>query len=758
MKYILLVLFTAFSISLNAQMSPPTVTRSGNSLTQQDSYLTVAKRLGIPTSSTDDLDAAVTAQNSIKLLYNTTLNQLRVYNPLTLTWSGIGGSILASNGNYVDNDSVKLGGALTENTIIERNNNDFIISNGDSSEFRLFDNSFTFYSKGIADIQGQQSFGLTSNLFTIGNYEDSINLFFTNLKRKDTVDYILGVNESSSINPLIKKYTLFRTPISGGGGGSTYLAKNGIKIESDTIKLGGNITEDTKLDNPNSKSVQIGSDGDAINLNVPPPSEFGGLISTYTGFDYRSPEYMSFIGVLKGLNFAPLGFSNQDMVGTFTITGNPFDSIYPDGSIMVDGVWEDGGAVAMNKVYLTFLGGDLTFNLVSQFKKKQSNSIEGDNAIQNQSIEGDNGNQRFIITGDNATQLSIIRGDNATQKQSIEGENGEISRLINDSVNNARALEEITSTSYLFSGLKVIGSDTIKASNSISPDGFVREFRSGSLTNKDTLNENMYKVEAGNITLKLDSTGLNYGTIYSPFNLSGGAIKYEYNGVTDTLTLKSTFLKINPTNLEVTGDVKLSGVTTGIPINTYGIDASGKVVKFNLADYLPKTLVEFRGSASYTGTTSESVVYASPAIPSTAWRENGNYILTILGVCQAAQTQNAVIKIYLNTANTLNGSEILINQSHVLTDNTYTPNGGNVLAIHLPIFKNTIELLTNKGNSTIANINTGSIFSSNINMTYAKTRTKVTPNFTGNLYLIITTTQSAGSVTTEINNIIFKEI
>ena len=127
MKYILLVLFTAFSISLNAQMSPPTVTRSGNSLTQQDSYLTVAKRLGIPTSATDDLDAAVTAQNSIKLLYNTTLNQLRVYNPLTLTWSGIGGSILASNGNYVDNDSVKLGGALTENTIIERNNNDFII-------------------------------------------------------------------------------------------------------------------------------------------------------------------------------------------------------------------------------------------------------------------------------------------------------------------------------------------------------------------------------------------------------------------------------------------------------------------------------------------------------------------------------------------------------------------------------------------------------------------------------------------------------
>jgi len=547
MKYILLVLFTAFSISLNAQMSPPTVTRSGNSLTQQDSYLTVAKRLGIPTSATDDLDAAVTAQNSIKLLYNTTLNQLRVYNPLTLTWSGIGGSILASNGNYVDNDSVKLGGALTENTIIERNNNDFIISN-DSSEFLLFDNSLSFYSNGTVDLQGQ-NFGLASNLFVIGNDEDSLNLIFTNLKRKDTVDYILGVNESSSINPLIKKYTLFRTPISGGGGGSTYFAKNGVYIDSDTIKLGGNITEDTKLDNPNSKSIQIGSDGDAINLNVVPPFPYSGLISSYSGYDYRSAEYMSFIGILKGLNFAPFGFVNQDMVGTFTIVGNPFDSIYPDGSVMVDGVWELGGQVAMNKLVFTFSGSDITFNTISMSEIENTEEIEGDNAFQLKSIVGDNGNQAQLIEGNNANQRSIIRGDSAHVSTTINGENGKITRSINDSINNANAKEEITSTSYLFSGLKVVGSDTIEASNSISPNGFVREFKSGSLTNTDTLNENMYKVEAGGITLKLDSTGLNYGITASPFNLSGGVIKYEYSGVTDTLTLKPVYLKINPTFL-----------------------------------------------------------------------------------------------------------------------------------------------------------------------------------------------------------------
>jgi len=539
MKYILLVLFTAFSISLNAQMSPPTVTRSGNSLTQQDSYLTVAKRLGIPTSATDDLDAAVTAQNSIKILYNTTLGELRLYNPVTMTWSSVGGNTAVSNGIYLDGDSIKLGGNLTETTNIDRNNNEFIIQNGSKSIFQLDDYALLFDSVDVI-IQSNNYVELSApNISFLGKGYDSIDVNFLNLKRKDTVDYILGVTENTNINPLVKTYKMYRTPkTSGGGSGSTYLAKNGIYINSDTIKLGGNITENTKLDNPNSKSIQIGSDGDAINLNVVPPFPYSGLISSYSGYDYRSAEYMSFIGILKGLNFAPFGFVNQDMVGTFTIVGNPFDSIYPDGSIMIDGVWELGGQVAMNKLVFTFLGSDITFNTISMSEIENTEEIEGDNAFQLKSIVGDNGSQN-----------QTIAGDNGNQTQQIIGENGKITRSIIDSVNNANAKEEITSTSYLFYGEKVVGSDTISASNSISPDGFARQFKSGSLTNTDTLNENMYKVEAGNITLKLDSTGLNYGITASPFNLSGGVIKYEYSGVTDTLTLKSNTLKINPTNL-----------------------------------------------------------------------------------------------------------------------------------------------------------------------------------------------------------------
>ncbi len=418
-------------------------------------------------------------------------------------------------------------------------------------EVNSFDMTYNFLSSTQLQIRDYKNQVTIYKAQTSSPIFDSLPSFLDSIKSaclvfSDTAG-IYGVVAGANIT--IDNSNIKFPVINAIGGGSSYLAKNGIYIDSDTIKLGGNITEDTKLDNPNSKSVQIGSDGDAMNLNVPPPSEFGGLISTYTGFDYRSAEYMSFIGVLKGLNFAPLGFSNQDMVGTFTITGNPFDSIFPDGSVMVDGVWEQGGQVAMGKFVFTFSGSDITFNTISMSEIENTEEIEGDNAYQLKSIEGNNALQLQLIEGNNAKQQSIIRGDSAHVSTTINGENGKITRSIIDSINNAEAKEEITSTSYLFSGQKVVGSDTISASNSISPDGFVRIFRSGSLINRDTLNENMYKVEAGGITLKLDSTGLNYGTTYSPFNLSGGAIKYEYSGVIDTLTLKSNTLKINPTNL-----------------------------------------------------------------------------------------------------------------------------------------------------------------------------------------------------------------
>src|SRR5690349_5953516 len=77
------------SVGAFAQTTPTTKTRDGASFTQVDSYVNVLKRFGIPTSSTDDLDPATTltdSKNQIKLLFNTTLNKLRVYDPIASAW------------------------------------------------------------------------------------------------------------------------------------------------------------------------------------------------------------------------------------------------------------------------------------------------------------------------------------------------------------------------------------------------------------------------------------------------------------------------------------------------------------------------------------------------------------------------------------------------------------------------------------------------------------------------------------------------
>lgn len=75
-----------FIVSVNAQVSPTSRTRATASFTQVDEYVSVIKRLGIPTSNSDNLVGSTSGPNSVKLLYNTALNKLRVYNPITSTW------------------------------------------------------------------------------------------------------------------------------------------------------------------------------------------------------------------------------------------------------------------------------------------------------------------------------------------------------------------------------------------------------------------------------------------------------------------------------------------------------------------------------------------------------------------------------------------------------------------------------------------------------------------------------------------------
>lgn len=86
MKRLLTLLSLLFMLSAGAQVTPAGKTRGDDSFTQVDSYATIFKRLGIPTSESDNLTAGGTAANTVKLIYNSTLKKLRIYDPVTASW------------------------------------------------------------------------------------------------------------------------------------------------------------------------------------------------------------------------------------------------------------------------------------------------------------------------------------------------------------------------------------------------------------------------------------------------------------------------------------------------------------------------------------------------------------------------------------------------------------------------------------------------------------------------------------------------
>jgi hypothetical protein len=307
-------------------------------------------------------------------------------------------------------------------------------------EVNSFDMTYNFLSNTQLQIRDYKNSVTIYKVQTSSPIFDSLPSFLDSIKTaclifSDTAG-IFGVVAGNNItidNSNIK----FPIINASGGGGSTYLAKNGIYIDSDTIKLGGNITEDTKLDNPNSKSIQIGSDGDAMNLNVVPPIEFNEFLASFSGFDYQDEHMKTVFGIIKDIVFQDFGFDSTTMVGSFTIAGNPFDSISPDGSIFIDGIFYDSESdiVGQKKFIITFLGGDLTLTANEQSDLDQIINIVGNYA-----------NQSQVIEGNNATQDKIIIGNNATQYQAIQGEDGVITRQVLDSANGNYFTETITAS------------------------------------------------------------------------------------------------------------------------------------------------------------------------------------------------------------------------------------------------------------------------------------------------------------------------
>lgn len=85
-KFLLLLISLAISINANSQVTPNSKVRSNNSFTQVDEYLSVIKRFGIPTANKDTVDGLTSGPNSVKLIYNTDVNKLRLFNPISKVW------------------------------------------------------------------------------------------------------------------------------------------------------------------------------------------------------------------------------------------------------------------------------------------------------------------------------------------------------------------------------------------------------------------------------------------------------------------------------------------------------------------------------------------------------------------------------------------------------------------------------------------------------------------------------------------------
>lgn len=72
--------------SISTQAIPLSRPRSVSSFTQVDDFLSVIRGLGIPTADGDILEGQTDSSNAAKIVYNTTLHKLRVYNPANDQW------------------------------------------------------------------------------------------------------------------------------------------------------------------------------------------------------------------------------------------------------------------------------------------------------------------------------------------------------------------------------------------------------------------------------------------------------------------------------------------------------------------------------------------------------------------------------------------------------------------------------------------------------------------------------------------------
>ena len=223
-------------------------------------------------------------------------------------------------------------------------------------------------------------------------------------------------------------------------------------------------------------------------------------------------------------------------------------------------------------------------------------------------------------------------------------------------------------------------------------------------------------------------------------------------------TTESYIAQFDDNGLRVNGILSNDDGSVYIKSNQigYGLTYSNNVLESNLRD---NHIIRFSGESSFTGTTSESIVYSQKIEPS-KWRGGTSsyniYELSWLGQYLAASTANATFSVYLNTSNAIGGTAIF--RGYVTSNNTATPAGGAVWALNKKIWKDGQTFQTNLGSNVVSTANIHTMDASNWNNTFQSTLVESTFNLSNDLYLVITINLAAASFTGRIKKLLLREI
>ncbi len=179
-------------------------------------------------------------------------------------WGGGGGSYTAGNGIYLDGSEFKLGGPLTENTVIDGDQFDFSIDLLNSFAITALETSSgddlyggIYGSPGLVDISTGDNFNFQSDISL-----NNLGVFLTASDYANTGHISITPNDINIIADLLTLELAGNFGDPGdvltsdgtnaswqpGGGGGSYTADNGLTLNGSIFELGGTLNDNTSID------------------------------------------------------------------------------------------------------------------------------------------------------------------------------------------------------------------------------------------------------------------------------------------------------------------------------------------------------------------------------------------------------------------------------------------------------------------------------------------------------------------------------